>query len=49
MKERVLRKDEVLFRDGTAASYFYFLLRGKVTVEKVVDVKSVNYWPKGKM
>lgn len=49
VKERVLRKDEVLFRDGTTASYFYFLLRGKVSVEKVVNVKSANYWPKGKM
>jgi len=49
VKERVLKKDEVLFRDGTAASYFYFLLRGRVSVEKVVNVKSANYWLKGKM
>ena len=49
VKERVLKKDEVLFRDGTAARYFYFLLRGRVSVEKVVNVTSANYWPKGKM
>lgn len=35
-----------MFRDGTKATHFYFLLKGKVRVEKEVDVKSVNYWPK---
>jgi hypothetical protein len=45
-KERILKKDEVLFRDETSANYFYFLLKGRVRVEKVVDVNSINYWPK---
>jgi CRP-like cAMP-binding protein len=45
LKERILYKDEVLFRDGTKADYIYFLLKGKLRVEKEVDVEAVNYWP----
>lgn len=41
-------KDEVLFRDSTTAEYIYFLLRGKLRVEKMVDVSAVNYWPEQK-
>lgn len=45
MKERVLAKDEVVFCDGTQADYIYLLVKGRLRVEKEVEVSSVNHWP----
>lgn len=45
VKERVLNKDECLFRDGTSADYMYLLVKGRLRVEKEVDVSAVNHWP----
>ena len=39
IKERVLKAGQVLFLDNYPAQYMYFLLAGKVTVQKEVDVK----------
>ncbi len=45
MKERVLAKNEVVFCDGTPADYVYLLIKGRLRVEKEVEVSSVNHWP----
>ena len=45
LKERVLEKDECLVRESTASNYLYFLIEGKLKVEKEVIVKYQNRWP----
>jgi len=45
LKERILVKDEVLFKDQCSADYIYFLTEGKLKVEKEVIVEATNYWP----
>lgn len=45
MKERLLEKDECLIRESTASNYVYFLIEGKLKVEKEVVVKYKNRWP----
>ena len=46
LKERILVKDEVLFKDQCSAEYIYFLTAGRLKVEKEVIVEATNYWPK---
>jgi hypothetical protein len=41
----VLNKDECLFRDDTSADYMYLLVKGRLRVEKEVDVSAANHWP----
>jgi hypothetical protein len=38
-------KVEVLFEDQTKAEYLYFLLSGKLRVEKEVVEVTENFWP----
>lgn len=44
-KERFLYRGECLVREGTLTNYVYFVLQGKLRVEKEVTVKSGNKWP----
>lgn len=44
-KSRIMKKDEVLFEDQTMADTLYFLVDGKLRVEKEVDVCNQNFWP----
>ena len=48
VKERILQKDECLCREGMALNYVYFLMNGRLRVEKEVDVYDKNYWPTDK-
>ena len=40
-----MQKDEVLFEDHTLADTLYFLVDGKLRIEKEVDVCNQNFWP----
>mgnify|MGYP002634993626 CR=1 FL=1 len=42
VKERLLRKDEVMIRDGVHAEFLWFVSEGKLSVEKEVEVKEWN-------
>ena len=44
-KERILNNDECLVREEQDQSYIYLLVQGKIRVERIVQVESVNYWP----
>jgi len=44
-KERVLVKGECLVREQTISNYIFFLLQGKLKVEKEVVVHCHNAWP----
>lgn len=46
IKERVLKKDEYLFRDGAnATNSFFILIDGAIRLEKQVEIKRENFWP----
>lgn len=44
-RERVLKKDEILFKDGMKGDNLYILLQGSLRLQKEVLVHKDNYWP----
>ena len=42
VKERLLRKNEVMIKDGVHVEFLWFLIEGKLSVEKEVEVKEWN-------
>jgi len=45
LKERRLKKGEILAQDGQVVDYLIFFAKGKVAVEKNMQIKSENNWP----
>ena len=48
VKERILDKDECLCREGQALNFVYLLVKGRLRIEKEIDVNDKNYWPTDK-
>ena len=45
VKERILDKGECVCREGQALNFVYLLVKGKLRIEKEIDVNDKNYWP----
>jgi len=44
-KQRILNNEECLIREKQAQPFVYLLLEGKLRVERMVSIESLNYWP----
>jgi hypothetical protein len=45
LKTRIMHKDEVLFEDATRADMLYFLVKGKLRIEKNVGIIDESFHP----
>ena len=47
VKERILDKGECLCRESQELNFIFLLVKGKLRVEKEIDINDKNYWPTG--